>query len=75
MQQVGQSATAKAEWRAHWLVPASAMIGYSSMGLATYAISPFVPEIEKAFGWSRAQVMSGISISVMLGIANFIIHL
>ncbi len=70
MQQVGLSATAKAEWRAHWLVPASAMIGYSSMGLATYAISPFVPEIEKAFGWSRAQVMSGISISVMLGIVG-----
>jgi MFS family permease len=57
-----------AEWRAHWLLPVSAMIGYSSMGLATYAISPFVPELETAFGWSRAQVMSGISISVMLGI-------
>jgi hypothetical protein len=40
-----------AEWRAHWLLPVSAMIGYSSMGLATYAISPFVPELETAFGF------------------------
>ncbi len=66
--QVVERGSAAAEWRAHWLLPISAMIGYSSMGLATYAISPFVPELEKAFGWSRAQVMSGISLSVMLGI-------
>lgn len=68
--QANPGATAKAEWRAHWPLPVSAMIGYSTMGLVTYAISPFVPEIEKAFGWSRAQVMSGLSISVVIGIVG-----
>ena len=66
--QVVQRGSAAAEWRAHWPLTFSAMVGYSAMGLQTYAISPFVPAVEKAFGWSRADVMIGISVAVMLGI-------
>ncbi|MFI4983073.1 MAG: MFS transporter, partial [Nevskiales bacterium] len=57
-----------AEWRRHWYVPAAAAIGYSMFGLQTYAIGPFVIPLEHEFGWSRATVMAGLTLSNMVGI-------
>lgn len=57
-----------AEWRQHWYVPAAAAIGYSMFGLQTYAIGPFVIPLEQEFGWSRATVMTGLTLSNMVGI-------
>ncbi len=61
-------ASAATEWRAHWVLPFAAMIGFSTMGLQSYGIGPFVPHLEKEFGWSRADVMMGVSISNAVGI-------
>ncbi len=63
-----QSRTAAQEWRAHWPLTLAAMIGYSTIGLQSYGIGPFVPHLEKEFGWSRADVMLGVSISNAVGI-------
>ncbi|MCB2073564.1 MAG: MFS transporter [Novosphingobium sp.] len=60
--------SAVAEWRAFWILPFAAMVGYSTMGLQSYAIGPFVAPLENEFGWSRADVMLGISISNAVGI-------
>lgn len=57
-----------AEWRRYWHVPAAAAIGYSMFGLQTYAIGPFVIPLEQEFGWSRATVMAGLTLSNMVGI-------
>ncbi len=57
-----------AEWRRHWHVPAAAAIGYSMFGLQTYAIGPFVIPLEQEFGWSRATVMAGLTLSNLVGI-------
>ena len=57
-----------AEWRQHWHVPAAAAIGYSMFGLQTYAIGPFVIPLEQEFGWSRATVMAGLTLSNLVGI-------
>ena len=60
--------TAGAEWRAYWMLPVAAMIGYSTIGLQSYGIGPFVTHLEQAFGWTRAQVMIGLSLSNFVGV-------
>jgi len=60
--------SAKAEWRRYGVVPIAAAIGYSTMAIQTYAIGPFVTPLEQEFGWSRAQVMIGLTICNSLGV-------
>lgn len=67
LQTAGRSSAAM-EWRAYWVLPVAAMIGYSTMGLQSYAIGPFVSPLEHEFGWTRTDVMLGVSISNAVGI-------
>lgn len=67
---------AAAEWRRHWPLALAALVGYSTIGLQSYGISPFVPSLEKEFGWTRSDVMLGVSVSNFAGIfLNIIIGL
>jgi nitrate/nitrite transporter NarK len=59
---------AVAEWRHYWPVAFAALIGYSTIGLQSYGISPFVASLEQEFGWSRSDVMIGVSVSNAAGI-------
>lgn len=63
----GESRSAEAEWRQYWPLPLVAGLGYSVMALQTYAIGPFVAPLEAEFGWTRAEVMLGLSISNGIG--------
>ena len=63
-----RSPGAGAEWRAHWPLALAALVGYSTIGLQSYGISPFVASLEKAFGWTRSDVMIGVSVSNFAGI-------
>ena len=63
----GEGSSAAAEWRNYWPLPLVAGLGYSVMALQTYAIGPFVAPLEAEFGWSRAEVMLGLSISNGIG--------
>jgi MFS family permease len=66
--------TAIEEWRRYGLVPLAAMIGYSTMAIQTYGIGPFVTSLEGEFGWSRAEIMIGLTISNGLGVMfNFLV--
>lgn len=56
------------EWRGQWPVVATAMLGYSAMALLTFGFSPFVPSIEREFGWTRAEVLTGVSIASFVGV-------
>jgi MFS family permease len=51
------------EWRAYWYLPLVAGIGYTAPLLYAYALGPFVEPLQEAFGWSRAQVMTGNAIA------------
>lgn len=67
---------AAAEWRAHWPLALAAGVGYSTIGLQSYGLGPFVTHLEQDFGWTRAQVMSGLSLSNFVGVfLNIIIGL
>lgn len=63
-----QSPSALAEWRSYWPLTLAAMVGYSTIGLQSYGLSPFVTHLEGAFGWTRAQVMTGLSLSNLAGV-------
>lgn len=59
---------AAAEWRHYWTLPMAAMMGYSAIGLQSYGLGPFVAPLEAEFGWTRSQVMIGLSLSNFVGI-------
>lgn len=59
--------TAADEWRKYWFLPLVGGLGYSVMALQTYAIGVFVAPLEAEFGWSRAQVLMGLTISNGIG--------
>ena len=64
---VGPQAGA-AEWRAYWPLTLAALVGYSTIGLQSYGLGPFVPHLERAFGWTRTDVMIGLSLSNAVGV-------
>lgn len=64
----GDKQAGAAEWRAYWPLTLAALIGYSTIGLQSYGIGPFVPHLEKAFGWTRTDVMIGLSLSNAVGV-------
>ncbi len=62
------SQSALAEWRDHWPMTIAAMIAYSTIALQSYAFGPFVSSLEAEFGWTRAQAMTGVSVSMAVGV-------
>lgn len=60
MQQPGR--TARQEWRAHWPLVISAMVGLSFGGVPAATLGLFMAPLEQDFGWSRAQLAAGMTI-------------
>jgi MFS family permease len=54
------------EWRSFWFLPIVAALGYASSIIHVYSIGPFIEPLQAAFGWSRAQITSGIAISAFI---------
>ena len=63
-----QRPTASTEWRAHWPLTLSAMVGFSTIGLLSYGFGAFAGPVEQAFGWTRAQTMIGLTVALIPGI-------
>ena len=57
------SSDAIAEWRSFWFLPFAAALGYSTSVIHVYSIGPFIEPLQQAFGWSRAQISIGLTIS------------
>jgi len=51
------------EWRKFWFLPFAAALGYATSVLHVYSFGPFIEPLQQEFGWSRAQVSSGLSIA------------
>ena len=54
--------TALQEWRAHWPLILAGLVGFSFYAMVTYSLGTFMDPLEKAFGWSRAQISLGLTI-------------
>ena len=59
---------AGAEWRAHWPVVLAAFSGMGMSTIAQYTVSLFIEPIEADFGWTRAQIMSGMIVTATVGV-------
>ncbi len=56
------------EWRQHWKLPVAAMLGYSMVGLQSFAFGPFIGSLKSEFGWSMTQALIGLSLSAFVSI-------
>lgn len=58
--------SARAEWRAHPLLPMAAGLGYATSVIHIYGIGPFYGPIAAEFGWSRTAVTFGLTIATLV---------
>ena len=66
----GTTPTAGQEWRSHWPLVTAGLAGLSFYSIITYSLGTFMEPLEKAFGWSRAEVSFGLTLfaaTAMLG--------
>lgn len=59
--------TARSEWGRMWTLPVAAMFGYSFTAVGAYAIGPFIEPLQQEFGWTRARISFGLTISSLIG--------
>lgn len=59
--------SALSEWKKSGMVPIVGALGFATSAIMVYGLSPFVEPLQKAFGWSRADVTIGITISTVIG--------
>jgi MFS family permease len=52
--------TAAQEWRSHWTLVLAGLLGFSLSAIASISLGNFTQPLEKAFGWSRSDVTSGL---------------
>jgi len=60
--------SASAEWRQHWPVVLASGFGISLATVHIYSIGVMLAPIEQEFGWSRAQITSGLLVSSVFGV-------
>lgn len=60
--------SAAAEWRQHWLVVLAAGFGISLATVHLYSTGVMLAPIEQEFGWSRAQISSGMLVASVFGV-------
>jgi MFS family permease len=61
------------EWRRYWPVVLAAALGHSATTLPVYSLGPFIVPLQQEFGWTRAQISLGgtitLAVSALLGLA------
>jgi MFS family permease len=56
------------EWREGWPLVLAAMAGISTVTLVSYVSGLIIAPLESEFGWSRAEITSGLMINSVLGV-------
>ena len=59
--------SASQEWRKYWTLAIAAALGNSLTVLPLYSLGPFMASLQGEFGWSRAEVSLGATVSTSLG--------
>ncbi|PTU30477.1 MFS transporter [Stenotrophobium rhamnosiphilum] len=57
---------AAAEWRGYWYLPFVAALGYATSVIHVYTIGPFIGPLQTEFGWSRAEISIGLTVSSII---------
>lgn len=61
-----QPPTPAQEWRAHWLVVASAFVALSLGGVPVATLGLFMEPLQAEFGWSRSEISAGMTIFALV---------
>lgn len=61
------NADARNEWRAHWVVVATAMAGMATSQIHLFSFGLMIAPLQQEFGWDRAEIASGLFIKSMIG--------
>ncbi len=61
--------TAKREWALGWPLAVACLAGMTIGSTMMYALGAFVVPIEEEFGWSRAQISLGLTVTTLAGAA------
>ena len=63
---MNSAVTGTSEWKKYWFLPMAAALGYATSVIHVYSMGPFIEPLQAEFGWSRAQVSSGLSLSAII---------
>lgn len=67
MQKNNSQTSAFAEWRRNWTLVLASAFGISVATIHLYSAGIFIEPLERQFGWSRAQIVSGITLASVIG--------
>ncbi|NHO65666.1 MFS transporter [Aestuariicella hydrocarbonica] len=56
------------EWKAHWPMVVCCFLGFGFYSIVPNALGLFVEPLTTEFGWSRTEIMTGLSISAVTSI-------
>lgn len=54
------------EWRKFWFLPFAGALGYATSVIHIYSLGPFIEPLQAEFGWSRAQISSGVTVAAFV---------
>lgn len=60
--------TPASEWREHWPIVLAGVIGMAVCSLPAYSMGVMMAPLEAEFGWSRAEITSGMLISSTISV-------
>jgi predicted MFS family arabinose efflux permease len=63
----GFDAASRQEWRKGWPLAVSCLSGMAVASIALYVVGPLIEPLQAEFGWSRAQIMLGLTVSTLAG--------
>lgn len=58
-QQQWPAGMAAAEWRGHWQLVVTSMLGWSLVGIGSVTTGAFIVPLQQAFGWTRTEATVG----------------
>ncbi len=51
---------AREEWRRHWPLVVTSILGFSLVAMGNVSAGAFIAPLEKAFGWGRSEATAGL---------------
>lgn len=65
-----EAQSARTEWSRHWPLVMASMFGMSVYTVVSYSLGTFIDPLEREFGWSRAQISSGLTIFTLTAVVG-----
>ncbi len=61
---------AREEWRRHWILVVTSILGFSLVAMGNVSAGAFIAPLEKAFGWGRSEATAGMLLYSIVSIVG-----